>query len=79
MGDLLGFLNVIEKRKKREALLSLAIIHNPFSKDPNTLFRELREDTEPYKNGIDRVGIDDLKNKLNDKSKFIKVKNGKSR
>lgn len=77
MGDLLGFINAIQKRKRSEALLSLAIVHNPFSKDPNALFKELRgKESYSAGNKLDRGAMEDLKKKLKKKSKFVKVKNG---
>jgi len=79
MGDLLGFTNAIQGRKRSEALLSLAIVHNPFSKDPNALFKELRgQRGYSASNKLDRGAMEDLKKKLKKKSKFVKVKNGKT-
>lgn len=67
----------IERRKISEALLSLAIVHNPFSEDPNALFRELRGNII-YSNGftdsIDRNSVENLKKKLSGKSNLFKVK-----
>jgi hypothetical protein len=81
MGDLLGFTSAIQKRKRSEALLSLAIVHNPFSEDPNALFRELRgrEGYSTSGNKLDRGAMDNLKRKLKEKSKFVKVKDGENR
>lgn len=74
--EVLVLLESIERRRKSEALLSLAIVHNPFSQDPNALFRELRvEKTETsLDSSIDREGLGKLKQTLGRKSNFIKVK-----
>jgi hypothetical protein len=74
LGDLLGFLSSIERRKRNDALLSLAITHNPFSKDPNALFKELKGTrTNTFDNKFDKEGMNKLRKELT-KSKVIKVK-----
>lgn len=74
IGDLFGLVKSIERRKRREALLSLAIVHNPFSKDPNSLIKELEEKKSyTYDSKMDREGLSRLKKDLQ-KSKVIKVK-----
>ena len=80
IGDLLGFTDAIQRRKKGEALLRLAIVQNPYTKDPNTLFKELQSDGGYSVSGskMDRKSMEDLKKKLSNKSKFVKVKNGKT-
>jgi len=74
IGDVLGLVKTIERRKRREALLTLAITHNPFSKEPETLVREL-EEKGSYTNDskMDRESMNRLKESLK-KSKVIKVK-----
>jgi hypothetical protein len=75
VGDLLGLLDSIEKRKKGEALLLLTIQHNPYREDPNALFKALEGDSyREVDTKLDREGLEDLKGKLSKKSKFIKVK-----
>lgn len=72
--DLLGYLYAIEKRTRSESLLSLAIVHNPFSENPNELFRSLRgSEVNKSIEKIDRNSIEKLKKELK-KSKVIKVK-----
>jgi len=73
--ELLGLLESIENRKRRDALLLLMITHNPHVEDPNRLFRELSNsgfDTRGDK--IDREGLKKLKGELSKKSKLIKIK-----
>jgi hypothetical protein len=69
-------LECISRRKNSDALLQLMIIHNPYVKDPNALFRELKggfDRIEPSEN-IDRAGLEKFKKRLQKESKFIKVK-----
>ena len=74
IGDVLGLVKTIERRKRREALLSLAIVHNPFTKDPNALVKELEEKSSYTRDDkLDRGSLDRLKKELR-KSKVIKVK-----
>ena len=72
--ELFKFVDIIKKRKKDEALLELAIAHNPYSKNPNELFKVLSRDDG--KSELDRAGFARLKAKLMKDSKLIKVKNG---
>ena len=75
LGDLLELLDAINRRKRSDALLELLIIHNPYVKNPNELFRELKREVtyDTFDNGIDREGLNKLRKDLG-KSKFIKVK-----
>lgn len=74
--EILALLDSLEKRKKGEALLSLQIEHNPYSEDPNALFRALSEDTRgsSRSESFDKEGLNKLKQTLSKKSKFIEVK-----
>lgn len=67
---------VIEKRKKVEYLMQLAIVHNPYSKKPEKLFDRLqREDVMGYNDiDLDKGALSGLKSKLKAKSKSIQVK-----
>lgn len=71
-----SLIEIIKNRKRQDSLLELAITHNPYAKDPNILFRELKQGTEEMdsSDSKDSVGLDSLKRKLKGKSKFIKVK-----
>ncbi len=76
LSEVKELLGCITRRKKSDALLQLMIIHNPYVKDPNALFRELKEEGERLEvdENIDRKGLESFKKKLKKGSKFIKVK-----
>jgi hypothetical protein len=76
LSEVRELLECIVKRKKSDALLQLMIIHNPYVKDPNALFRELKEGGERLQvdDNIDKKGLERFKKKLKKESKFIKVK-----
>jgi hypothetical protein len=74
IGDWLQLGDNIQRRKKREALLSLSIAHNPYSKDPNSLYKELSDErVNGLDSKMDKKGLDELRKRLR-KSKMIKVK-----
>ena len=74
--ELFIYLDSIKKRKISEALLSLAIVHNPFSEKPNDLFKALSTGVSdsPELDKLDRGGLERLKGNLKKESKFINVK-----
>lgn len=71
-----SLVGIIQNRKRQNALLKLAITHNPYAKDPNILFRELKQGAEEVNtsDSKDDHALSSLKRKLSEKSKFIKVK-----
>jgi hypothetical protein len=74
LGDWIRLSDFIGERKRNDALLSLAITHNPHTKNPNALFKELRgHQTNIFDDKLDKESMDKLKKELT-KSKVIKVK-----
>jgi hypothetical protein len=76
LSEVKELLGCISRRKKTDALLQLMITHNPYVKDPNALFRELKGNEEriDLNEGMDRKELERFKKKLKKESKFIKVK-----
>ena len=73
----LDFSDRIKRRKNIDNLIQLAIVQNPWSKEPKKLFDELEKGSESESDGsgdtIDHEGFKRLKDMLR-KSKNIKVK-----
>lgn len=60
--DLMMLTKKIDKRKRSDYLMQLAIAHNPHSKTPKDLFTELRgADTDPLDTYYDKEGLEKLK------------------
>jgi len=68
-------MDIISRRKKSEALLSLQIAHNPYSEKPMELFNILKGSSEDVLDSdIDRKKLESFKRELAKGSKLIKVK-----
>lgn len=72
------FINAMNKREAGEALLQLAIVHNPHSKKPQNLVKQLERKTKRKEKltdeKMDKQGLERLKKTLSHKGKKIKVK-----
>lgn len=73
--EIVALLDMIGRRKRSNALLSLQIAHNPYSEKPMELFNELQGSHERNIDAdIDRRKLNEFKKTLAKGSKLIKVK-----